>query len=138
MPSCLRILFCSLIVANLALGAIAELNIDGFAGCLGQTLAKPDLENLRQKYGFGFGDGLLSYLAVYPGRRLPGESSFKQENSFQKWSENFDQQAETLAMKLVQASTSNEPLYPVDILSAARAICSDDFCEALLSHNVLR
>ena len=117
-----------------------ELNIDGFSSCLRQTLRAPDLTALETNYGFGFGDGFLSYLAVYPGHRIPGESARRQARGFDRWSEDLGAPAATLANNLVAAAASGQSIYPTQVLALADDAClhRDDFCAALVAHNVLR
>lgn len=116
----------------------AQLNSAGFSACLTQAHAASvkEVTPLVQKYGFSGGDGLLIYLALYPGKYVPLISDTVQKPGLKRWSGNWEKMEAELADRL---ASGNGDLYPGPFFAESLKVCNDDpFCAALLAHNVLR
>ena len=73
-----------------ATGAIPQLNIEGFSQCLSEAHPAGPLSGLGEyakRYEFGSGDGLLIYLAIYPGKYIPFFSESLQKPGLERWVE---------------------------------------------------
>ena len=72
-----------------ATGATPQLNIEGFSQCLSAAHPAGPLSGLGEyakRYEFGSGDGLLIYLAIYPGKYIPFFSESLQKPGLERWS----------------------------------------------------
>ena len=93
---------------------------------------------MRRNYNFSIVDGLLTYLALYPGERLPGViNTTIQQPAFERWSTAFDSQSFELASWMRDANASTA-FTPGLIYGKSRTLCMDAFCAALVMHNTFR
>ena len=109
-----------------------QLNTSAFATCLlrrgGNSTpdAPPDLPALKRRYNFSLADGLLIYLALYPGQRLPAlnRSRFRFQKSWGQISE-WVEATHMLGVNNLKdrpASTKREPLTFSSRYSLARSL----------------
>lgn len=120
-----------------------QLNPAGFAGCLAAASGRLDFEAIRSRYGFGFGDLLLPYLAVYPGKRAPGYTGDLQQRAHRRWSGVWDPVEHRIARGLLAAArrlgSEGSQLVPGVAYRLALDECNGEaFCAALSLHNVFR
>jgi hypothetical protein len=115
------------------LASASELNVQGFATCLGSPAI--NLPALESRYHFNDLDFLIFYLAAYPGEKLPHVPSFVQTQAQARWGTSFESRDGELAQIFFQTP----PHTPQDAFRTALSICSGDvFCAALTIQNVLR
>ena len=124
-----------------AVGATPQLNIDGFSECLSSAHPAgplPALGELAAKYEFNSSDGLLIYLAIYPGKYVPFYSEALQKPGLKRWSGDWESREESLAETLLSLA-GRGTIYPQDLFRSAVPLCDGDlFCTALTTQNVLR
>jgi hypothetical protein len=137
-------------VSEAAISPEAQLNLPGFSSCLirhgnGPEDARFDWRGMRGHYGFSGSDGYLTYLSVYPNRRVPVLEQLKQERAHERWQIAFEAAEERLVSQLFLASDA--PLLPGPVFGLAIDSCreaglalpeSDPFCATLILHNSFR
>jgi hypothetical protein len=125
--------FAFLLFATFA--SAAELNVEGFASCLGSESASINLSALQSQYHFNDLDLLIFYLAAYPGEELPLVPGFIQTRAEAQWGAPFESQGSALASQFLRMP----PHTPQDAFRAGLSVCSGDvFCAALTVQNVFR
>ena len=126
---------------TLASAAPIQLNIEGFSQCLSAVYPAGPVSALREfaeRYEFRPGDGLLIYLAIYPGKYIPFFSESLQKPGLKRWSGNWETKEEALAERL-RSLAEQGPVFPQDLFQSAVSECRGDlFCSALTAQNVLR
>lgn len=97
------------------------------------------IAGLLGRYNLTLDDGLLLYLSVYPGVRIPFMNR-AQTIGFNRWCKAFWPLEQALAAKLVEVATNGTgAITPATIVAGAlSAGCRDFFCVGLVSHNVIR
>ena len=139
----------------------AQLNVQGFASCLQDSLAdRPvDLRSLRTVHQLGATDGLLLYLSVYPGVRPGGRAGWLlQQTAHFYWQTSLEAAEGRLLERLLEAVEQSEStatcdvfLTPGELFRVALESCrenppwgrgwnsdADPLCASVVAHNVLR
>ena len=163
----------STLTAFLIGGAIAspppkappQLNITSFANCLRARLPainndEPlDLATIHDSWNLTATDGLLVYVSLYAGKRLPVLNATVQEPAYKRWALRFERQGAALARALrARTDTADTPVLitPADVFADGLAACGGGggggggsggdgedpsaaaFCALVAGHNVLR
>mmetsp|Transcript_14998 Transcript_14998/g.36719 ORF Transcript_14998/g.36719 Transcript_14998/m.36719 type:complete len:306 (+) Transcript_14998:363-1280(+) len=128
-----------------------QLNATAFAACLSPpgVREKLNLRAIRLANNLTIADGILSYLSVYAGERLPLLNKTVQQPSYERFSVAYEMKGKALATKIVNKvlarPRSQEHISPGFLFRTASSICNDtddgpgdSFCAALMCHNVLR
>lgn len=117
-----------------------QLNTNSFAGCLatvGCADCPANVKPLKQKYHIHLTDGLLTYLSVYAGLRIPGIiNSTIQQPAYERWAVNFFNKSSVVAEKLVKTTATT--ITPSSLVAMTNDVCDDWLCVGVVLHNVLR
>ena len=142
-----------------------QLNQGNFALCLSASNTSsrptvlPDLELMRSEHDVKVDDGLLIYLALYAGQRLPAINETWQQPAYERWSSAFESEESMVVDYLVSTLSSSSSLSPRKLFRGAVKACKDAsnrrlgeqsttaggfgpqgdlLCASVVSHNVLR
>ena len=122
-----------------------QLAVAPFAGCLASEAPTLSWRALAVRHALSKQDGFLTFLSVYPNRRIPLLDRLKQEPAHRRWQVAFEAAEERLVTQLYLLSEA--PLLPGPVFHEALAACrasrlavvSDDvLCATLILHNALR
>jgi hypothetical protein len=86
-----------------------QLNTTTCSVCLRSAVRYQVLDSLAKRYALGSFDGLLLYLSVYPGVRLPLLNA-SETRAFDRWSKAFWPSEALLATALAQRAVANQVL----------------------------
>lgn len=125
-----------------------QLNTTSFARCLQGSHPRFSLPGEVGGDNLTDTDGLLVWLAVYAGERLPFVNSTLQQPAFERWGRRYWPAMQAMADALYNESAAAPPssVTPGRTFALALEACasaggagpSDAFCASLVSHNVFR
>jgi len=120
-----------------------QLAVENFSECLRKESPVLDWAWLFQTHSLSKQDGFLTYLSVYPNRRIPILDELKQGPAHERWQVHFEAAEERLVSALFQAS--DRPMTPGPVFGLALQACrdfmggaQDPLCAALILHNAFR
>ena len=124
-----------------------QLNSSGFAACLASQTGGnlPNLAATKATWNLTGSDGLLVYLSLYAGKRLPLLNSTVQQPAYERWGVRFETEGEKVAgwLNKTVKSANSSLLTPAQLFRQAVVACggseeTSQMCAFIVMHNVLR